>query len=527
MNSELEIRARLRDDFLHYAKKCLKIRDKDGRIIPLVINDAQKYIHSKLEEQLDKTGKVRALILKGRQQGASTYTEARFYWKVTHRRGVRAFILTHEDAATVNLFEMTDRYHKACPDLVRPHTGASNAKELYFDKLDSGYKVGTAGSKAVGRSSTVQYFHGSEVAFWPNADLHFAGVLQALPDAPGTEIILESTANGAGGKFYDLWQEASAGLGDFLPIFVPWYWQQEYRRCATGIELTPEEEDMKSAYGLDDEQIAWRRSKIHELGASLCDQEYPNTAEEAFILSGRCVFDPVHLVRVRAGIIQPLSRHVIINGSLRDHTDGELRVWEHPKPGTRYAIGADVAEGLERGDFSVADVLEVPSGKQVAQWHGHIDPDLFGTTLVTLANHYNHAKLAVERNNHGISTVTAILRASYDNIFVQIASIKDSAKGVDGKYGFTTNAKTKDQLVDALVADVRDGTHGICCEETLKEMRTFVVDERGKCAAAQGCHDDRVMARAIAGIACQTFARELANDSGPRVPRKINPSIYM
>jgi hypothetical protein len=112
-------------------------------------------------------------------------------------------------------------------------------------------------------------------------------------------------------------------------------------------------------------------------------------------------------------------------------------------------------------------------------------------------------------------------------VFVQIASIKDSAKGVDGKYGFTTNSKTKDQLVDALVADVRDGTHGICCEETLKEMRTFVVDERGKCAAAQGCHDDRILSRAIAGIACQTYARELAHDAGPRVPRKINPSIYM
>jgi hypothetical protein len=531
---EREIRRRLRDDFEHYARKCCFIRQKDSQVAALHLNKAQRYIHAQLEAQLAKTSKVRALILKGRQQGASTYTEARFYWKVTHRHGVRAFILTHEDAATTNLFEMTDRYHKLCPELLRPHTGASNAKELYFDKLDSGYKVGTAGSKAVGRSSTVQYFHGSEVGYWPNAETHFAGVLQAVPNGPNTEIILESTANGAGGKFYELWQEASAGLGDFIPVFVPWYWQDEYVACATGLEMTDAEKDLVAAYGLTPEQIAWRRGKVHELGQSLCDQEYPNTAEEAFILSGRCVFDAIHLTRMKAGIIHPISRHVITNGVLREHSDGELRVWEHPKAGVRYAIGADTSEGIppkkegqKAGDFSVADILEVPSGKQVAQWHGHIDPDLFGSVLVALGNHYNHARVAIERNNHGHTTIASVLRAEYDNIFVQRSEINDSAKGVDAKYGFTTNAKTKDQIIDALVADVRDGTHGICCEDTLREMRTFVIDERAKCGAASGCYDDRVMSRAIAGAAVRQYARELSSDtSGPRVPRKTNPAIY-
>jgi hypothetical protein len=182
---ERAIRQRLKDDFEHYAGKCLKIRTKAGAIVPLELNAAQRYIHQRVEEQRARTGKVRAVVLKGRQQGCSTYIEGRFYWRVSHTKGVRAFILTHEDEATNNLFELANRYHENCPELVKPSTSAANAKELHFDKLDSGYKVGTAGNKAVGRSSTVQLFHGSEVGFWPNAQQHAAGILQAIPDEEG------------------------------------------------------------------------------------------------------------------------------------------------------------------------------------------------------------------------------------------------------------------------------------------------------------------------------------------------------
>lgn len=287
-DKERAIRVRLRDDFQHYASKCLHIRTKTGAIAPLALNQAQTYIHRRIEEQRAKTGKVRALILKGRQQGCSTYVEGRLYWRVSHLKGVRAFILTHEEEATNNLFEIANRYHERCPQVVKPSTSAANAKELYFDVLDSGYKVGTAGNKAVGRSSTVQFFHGSEVAFWPNAQQHAAGILQAIPDAPGTEVLLESTANGVGNFYHQQWQAAEAGQSDYIAIFVPWYWQDEYRKpVPDGFVLTEEEEQYKAAYGLDDEQISWRRSKIVELrDESLFKQEYPATSAEAFQVSG-------------------------------------------------------------------------------------------------------------------------------------------------------------------------------------------------------------------------------------------------
>ncbi|MDR6292343.1 hypothetical protein E9232_004883 [Inquilinus ginsengisoli] len=295
---ERAIRLRLRDDFVHYAAKCLKIRTKAGSVDPLVLNKPQQYLHTRLEAQRQASGRVRAIILKGRQQGCSTYVGGRYYHRASHRRGVRVFILCHEAEATANLFDMVSRYHEHTPPLVRPSTSAANARELTFDRLDSGYKVGTAGTKGVGRSQTVQMFHGSEVAFWQFAETHAAGVLQAVPDMPDTEVILESTANGVGGFFHEQWQKAEAGQSEYQAIFIPWFWTPEYRKAPpAGFTLTDEEQEYASAYGLDMEQMAWRRSKVAELkDAWLFKQEYPATAAEAFQNSGHDSFIPGALV---------------------------------------------------------------------------------------------------------------------------------------------------------------------------------------------------------------------------------------
>ncbi len=284
---------RLRDDFDFYARNCLKIRTKHEGMKPLLLNDAQRYIHSRLESQIKATGRVRAILLKGRQQGASTYVEGRFVWRTTHKKGVRAFILTHDGESTNALFEMTQRYYENLPIFVKPSIEKSNAKELKFDKLDSGYKIGTAGNKAVGRGQTIQYFHGSEVAFWMNASEHTKGIMQAIPDAAGTEVIFESTANGVGNFFHEQWKLAESGQSEFEAIFVPWFWQSEYAKTVPeDFAIQPEEEKLKEFYHLTDEQIFWRRIKIAELTTDGADgeksfkQEYPMNAAEAFQVSG-------------------------------------------------------------------------------------------------------------------------------------------------------------------------------------------------------------------------------------------------
>lgn len=276
----------LKRDFPLFARACLKIKTKDGRILPLTLNAAQLYIHQEIERQLRETGKVRAIILKGRQQGASTYTEARFYWRTSMNTGRTAYILTHEDKATQNIFSMARRYHDLMPDPMRPATATANANELSFSARQSKYMVGTAGSRGTGRSSTVQYFHGSEMAFWPNAADHLAGVGQAVPDLPGTEIILESTANGIGNPFHSMWQDAIRGRGQYIGIFVPWFWQPEYAaEVPPEFAMTADEQDYADRYGLTPGQMAWRRHKVTDDfrgDVALFDQEYPATQALAF-----------------------------------------------------------------------------------------------------------------------------------------------------------------------------------------------------------------------------------------------------
>lgn len=315
----ISIRQKLKDDFVHYASRCLQIRSKSGEIKPLILNTAQKHIHKIVENQKLATGKVRVIILKGRQQGCSTLIEGRFYWMVTHHKGMRAFILTHDIEATNNLFDMAKRYHDNCPEVVKPKTQASNAKELIFGELDSGYKLGTAGNKSVGRSSTVQLLHASEAAFWPHADEHAKGLLQAVPSECNTEIFIESTANGIGGYFHEQWQLAEAGLNDFIPIFIPWFWQEEYRKKIAG-DFAPDEYELElmRIHRLTGEQLAWRRIKIVELSAGGADgskafmQEYPCSSVEAFQTTGEDTFiAPAIVMSARNNHYEPVGNIVL------------------------------------------------------------------------------------------------------------------------------------------------------------------------------------------------------------------------
>ena len=302
-NERLAIKQKLKDDLPHYASRCLRIRTKSGHIEAFSLNKAQLHIHNQIEKQRLETGKVRVLVLKGRQQGCSTYVGARFYWKVTHNFGTQAFILTHSLEATGNLYTMAKRFYEHTPPEVKPTVSKTNAKELVFGLLDSGYKLGTAENKNVGRSATIQLLHCSEVAFFSNAVEHSTGIMQAVPNAPGTEVILESTANGVGNYFHQEWQKAEAHISDFIAIFVPWYWQDEYQEPVdANFTRTTHEEELKEQYGLNDNQLQWRRKKIVQLSVngvngekSFC-QEYPNNPNEAFQLTGEDSFIDSNIV---------------------------------------------------------------------------------------------------------------------------------------------------------------------------------------------------------------------------------------
>lgn len=304
-----------------FAKNFLIIHDKSGAESKFEFNRAQQYIHDRLEAQIQATGKIRALILKGRQQGVSTYVQARFFHKIVTKRGKKAFILTHLSDATRAIFEMTKRYSENLDKDLFAQPDKKNDNMLMYNRLGSGYRVGTAGSAEIGRSMTNQYLHLSEYAFYKDAARISLGLMQTVAEMVDTEVIKESTANGVDNDFYMDWQEAKNGKSRYQAIFVPWYWQDEYCIEDASFVLNDEENEWIEKFGangLKPGHLNWRRIKLqdfkgdYEQKCRKFRQEYPFTDDEAFISSITDTFIVVdHVKKARVTTVDSQSALVI------------------------------------------------------------------------------------------------------------------------------------------------------------------------------------------------------------------------
>lgn len=503
------IRQRLFEDFTFYAKHCIKIRTKQGTIVPLVLNRVQTRFAKNIVAQMTTTGRVRMVILKARQQGLSTVVSAWQYWWLSQRSAQKGLVMAHEADSTTTLFDMYKRIHDNAPTLVRPSTKYSSRTELVFDKLDTGLRVATAGGRGVARGETLTVAHLSEVAFWPVAfaATNFNGLIQAVPEENGTAVFVESTANGMTGKFRELWVGATAGENGYEPFFSAWFESTEYQEQApSDFKRTPSEEDVaaeileQADFALTDNQLFWRRRKVSANGLDLFRQEYPSFPDEAFISTGRPVFNAETLTkRLKAlkASSKVLAQKAVDNGSINDNPRGELLVYHEHDPRETYVIGADVGMGVRNGDHSVAQVLDSRL-RQVATWRGLIQPDAFATVLNTLGYYYNTALVAPERNNHGLLTCVRLGRdLLYPNTFTDVTEgaleDKDSIN-----IGFFTSERTKPLIIDKLRAVHRDCEIELNDVKTVEEMLTFVVTESGRMQAEEQCHDDCVISLAIA-----------------------------
>ncbi len=296
---QLKTHNRLKNDYPFYAKNMLMIASKAGPLVPFDFKESQHYIHQRLEKQKAETGMVRAYIVKARQIRASSYTQGRIFHGSAYIPNTKSFILTHRDDATDNLFSMSktflDELIRQTPAMAPEMISATGHKLVFAN--GSKYGLGTAASPNVGRSMTVQRFHGSEVAFWQYSDEIQTGILQTIADVPGTEIIFESTANGPRGMFHKGVMDVLSGKNrKFIVIFVPWFWEDIYQtKIPIGMQffLDGEEQHLKTTYSLTDEQLLWRRDKIIEMGALWkFKQEYPSNVIEAFQSSEAALIDP-------------------------------------------------------------------------------------------------------------------------------------------------------------------------------------------------------------------------------------------
>jgi hypothetical protein len=294
--SDIDHAARLATDLPFAAAELLRIRPKSGGLVPLIFNDAQRELHRQLEEQKRDTGKVRAIIVKSRQQGSSTYTTARHFRLVTANPGTRCQIVTHESAATRNLFAIVKRYNEHLPPEHKLNVTTDNAESLVFGN-DSGYMVATASTEDVGRSGTANYLHCSESAFYHDLQAQLASLFQVLPEEPGTEAIIESTPLSYGDAFHQFFLKAQSGENGYKAIFIPWTLTREYAALLPeGFELTDEEKELIALHGLTREQCAWRRQKVAIMGTEMFEREYSLDAASAFQQSAFDSFIPPQLV---------------------------------------------------------------------------------------------------------------------------------------------------------------------------------------------------------------------------------------
>ncbi len=539
-----------------YIPNFLKIRTKDAKLIPFKLNIAQDHMLSIIEQQEKKKKPVRIIVLKARQLGISTFTEAFIFNKTGTQKFINSLIIAHKDDASQNLFAMYRTFYDNLPPQITPMTKYSNKKEITFQNptqdihqrrkspgLESKVTVAVAKDVDTGRSQTIQYLHASEVAFWAEADTLMTGLMQTIPDTLNTAVILESTANGIGGYFYDIWHKAENGENDFYPLFLAWFIEPQYTKSFEdeeerksfieeveftyldnkGKEIHTEEYTLMKDNRLTYEQLYWRKHTIqNKLNGDIekFRQEYPSTPEEAFIASGRPRFDMVALKLYLNNSEEPMYRGYMEYESgtpkFLPNEKGYVDIWEKPRSNKFYVIGADVAEGLSHGDYSVATVYD-DDFNLVAMWRGHIDPDLFGDELVKLAKYYNEAYLGVESNNHGRTTIKSVLDANYMNLFYS-KSYDKAADVITKKVGWDTNQKTKRLLVNTLARWVREKWIGVKSKVLIRECMSYIIEDNGSTNAQNGCFDDTVMA---SGIALQLHLENRGEDFVPEDTNKL------
>lgn len=495
-----------KSDFASFAEEQVKIVTKDATqgFVPFKLNDAQKYITERLTEQLQETGKVRAIILKARQQGISTYCAGRVFWKTYFNQHTRSVVMAHDSATSDALFNMSKNLIKNMAGELKPEEARSNAKEViiktpaYQDRDAQGsYRLYTAGSPEAGRGTTPTILHASEVAFWQHDEKILAGLFQGISQAPGTEVILESTANGAQGEFYRLWKGAVAGENEYIPIFLPWFWTKEYTREPPGpLELSVEEEKLKEKYDLTEGQLYWRRLKIAEGGELKFKQEYPASADEAFIVSGANVFNVERLDALIPQAPAYTRSWDPYTKMFDEHREGKFHIWEPPGFDAPYVVAADPSLGVGQ-DYSAAIVLDT-NYRIVAMYRDNrIDPATFGELLFYLGRYYNNAFLCVESNSIGIATLQRLEQLSYVNLYKQ-TKIANVSNEEGERLGFRTTMATKPAIIGNLKKMIEDEALAVPSNIIIQEMKDYISTDTGKTEAAPGCHDDTVMATAMA-----------------------------
>lgn len=504
-----------------FIEEYLKIVDKENNLVNLKFNFAQKKLYETIGLLHSQNKPIRIIVLKARQLGISTITEGIFFANTILKHNQRTGIITHSSDATSNLFTMCKTMYDNLPEPLKPKIEKDNQNIFEFnDKegkgLNSKIKCMTAGSGGVGRSTTYNQLHISEYAFWPgDKKTTLLGLLQTVPNNSNSIVIMESTPNGFE-DFKDRWDDAVSGKSDFTPLFFAWFDNPEYRMAYDGFELDADELELKVLYGLDNEQIAWRRWCIKnncQNDIEQFKQEYPSNPNEAFISSGSCVFDKVKIINRLEQIKPPIKQgyfeyeydeKTILNYKfVESNSKNWVKIYEEPKKGYPYVLGGDTA-GIG-SDSNVGDITNNITANQAATLEIEQDETEFTKQMFCLGKMYNYALMNIE-TNFSSYPAKRNFEMGYTNQFIREIDEKLQIKRQD-KLGWVTSSATRPVMIAELKEFIDNDIDKINDRKTLEQCLTFVKRRDGKQAAEDGYHDDFVMAKAISlkGRSQQTY----------------------
>lgn len=520
----------IRNDFYLFTEKNLKIVNARGELVKLRPNLAQRTLVDSVMKDLSSGIPIRYIVLKARKMGLSTIIEALGYWWTATHKYASTAIVAQDSEASDTIYQMFQTYYENTSPEFKPVTKYYTRHALTFDDdkvgalskgLKSQIRTMVAKKGSTGRGQTNQFVHGSEVAFWEGGADIMSGLLQTVPLLPSTFIFLESTANGMGGFFYDTWMFAKKGESSFKPFFFAWHEHPEYELNVPPKfgSLDAEERELIRIFkelgypqSTWKRKIHWRRTKKKEFTADPEQfyQEFPMNDMEAFISTGRPVFDSRKLIQMDQTANRARFEWCELIGEKKTTIKiqkvefGQLKIWDYPVKDRKYVIGGDVSEGKEvaangkEGDYSVLTVMDRTNNKVVARWRGHIDPDKLGDVACQLGWYYNEATVAIEVNNQGLTTIQRIRDKLYRKLYMREKGADELFDEPTSKMGWRTDKSSKFIMIAELAKFIRDGVIIDVDTVAIREYMTYVRDDTGRTNAQEGHHDDCVMSTAIA-----------------------------
>jgi hypothetical protein len=451
------------------------------------------------------------IVLKARQVGISTLFLLWHLDATMFTPNTTTCILAHRKDSLKKLFRIIKIAYESCPAAIqladgrvwhKPKAKYDNANELYFEGLDSTIYVALEA-----RSDTVHRLHVSEAAHIKNAEDVLTATLGAVPD--DGVVTMESTANGMGGLFYELWSEAEEGNSQYLPCFVGYQDDPDY--CdevedPKALEpLSEREQTLVRDYHHTLGNIAWLRRRLSNAAArKKFAQEFPANAEEAFLTTGRSPFD-------REKIKEWITRTPI-----QTKMEGRLLYWVMPIEGRRYMAACDTASG--RGvesldqedqkdggtDYDVIQIWDCETLQLCAMFRGKWPYSKLHEPLFDLAREYNKAYVAVEATDHGLTVINNFVRDFIDTgkyprtLMHTTQYIDDKSKKPAMKWGFYTNLKTRPVILDLLAEHILEETIRCYSKKVQSEALRFIIDDNGDMHAMDQYHDDTILTAAIA-----------------------------